>query len=322
METRRLGRSGLQVSVLGLGCNNFGMRLDAEQSAAVVHASLDAGVSFFDTSNSYGQGRSEEFLGKALAGHPRDEVVIATKFGSKVGEGPYGKGASRKHVVAQCEGSLRRLGTDFIDCYYLHRPDPMTPIEETLAALDDLVRVGKVRYIASSNFAGWQVAEAEMAAGALRASRFVASQSEWSLVNRDVEREVLPACLAFGIGMVPYFPLASGLLTGKYRRGQPPPEGSRLATLPAFSAMATDAVFDAVERLTVLAEKMGRTLTELAIGWLASQPSVSSVLVGATRPDQVAANVGAAAVRFDAAERQVIAESAAPAQLVIGNPSR
>jgi len=312
MELRTVGRSGLQVSVLGLGTNNFGARIDEKASHAVVAACRDAGVTFFDTSNSYGGGRSEEFLGRALEGH-RDEVVVATKFSSRVGEGPYDAGASRKHLLAACEASLRRLGTDYIDLYYQHWPDPKTPVDESLETLDTLVRAGKVRYAASSNFAGWQVAEAEHVARARGTTRFVASQSEWSLVQRGVETEVVPACAAYGIGVVPYFPLASGLLTGKYERGKPAPEGSRLATSPRFSKVATDQAFDVVERLSVLAAKGGRTLLDLAIGWLVAQPVVPSVLVGATSPEQVRANAAAAEVSLSPEEIAAVSEATAPA---------
>ena len=307
MELRPLGRSGLQVSLLGLGCNNFGSRIDKDASDEVVRASLDAGLTHFDTADVYGGGRSEEFLGAALRGH-RDDVVIATKFASPTGEGPYHRGASRKHVVQACEASLRRLGTDYIDLYYQHRPDPLTPVDETLGVLDDLVHQGKVRYVASSNFAGWQIAQAEHEARERGTVRFVASQSEWSLLERGVEAEVVPACSAYGIGVVPFFPLASGLLTGKYRRGAPAPEGTRLAS-DRFAPLATDEAFDVVERLEALGEKHGRTLLEIAIGWLAAQPVVPSVLVGATRPEQVLANAAAAEVRLSPEEVGAIAEA-------------
>jgi aryl-alcohol dehydrogenase-like predicted oxidoreductase len=310
MDLRTVGRSGLQVSVLGLGCNNFGSRIDEDAARAVVQASLDEGVTFFDTSDSYGGGRSEEFLGRALEGH-RDEVVIATKFGSRVGDGPYDAGSSRKHVVAACDASLRRLGTDFIDLYYQHFPDPKTPAEETLDTLDALVRAGKVRYVASSNFAAWEIVEAEHVARERAITRFVASQSEWSLLQRKVEVEVVPACTAYGVAVVPYFPLASGLLTGKYERGKPPPAGTRLGGSPRFAEIATDPVFDTLDRLTVIADKGGRTLLELAIGWLASRPIVPSVLVGATRPEQVRANASAAQVALSAEEIAEVSEATA-----------
>lgn len=309
MELRTIGRSGLKVSVLGLGCNNFGSRIDEEASAAVVRACLDAGITFFDTADIYGGGESEKFLGRALGGH-RDDVVIATKFSGRTGDGPYAAGASRKHVMAACERSLRSLGTDYIDLYYQHFPDPETPVDETLAALDDLVRAGKVRYIASSNFAGWQIAQAEHLAAASHGARFIASQSEWSLLQRDVEAEVVPACAAYRVGVVPYFPLASGLLTGKYERGRPAPEGTRLAG-PRYQDVATDAAFDVVDRLTEIGKQHGRSLLELAIGWLLAQPVVPSVLVGATKPEQVRANAEAAAVVLSPEETGAVSAATA-----------
>ncbi len=273
----------------------------------MVDACLDAGVTFFDTSNSYGGGKSEELLGKALEGR-RDEVVIATKFSSKVGEGPYDAGASRKHLLAACEGSLGRLGTDYIDLYYQHWPDPKTPVEETLDTLDALVRAGKVRYAACSNFAGWQVVEAEHVARSRHTTRFVADQVEWSLLRRQVEEEVVPACAAYDVAVVPYFPLASGLLTGKYERGKPAPEGTRLAS-PRFADVATDDAFDTIERLRAVGEKSGRTLLELAIGWLAAQATVPSVLVGATSPEQVKANASAAEIVLGPDEIAAVSEA-------------
>lgn len=311
MEMRTVGRSGLQVSVLGLGCNNFGMRVDQERTDEVVKAALNAGITFFDTADTYGGGRSEEYLGPLLAPF-RDEIVLATKFSMRTREGPYGIGASRKYLVAACERSLRRLGTDRIDLYYQHRPDPLTPVEETLAALDDLVRSGKVLYIACSTFAGWQVAEAELVARTIGPNRYVACQSEWSLLHREIEAELVPACAHFGLDVVPYFPLASGLLTGKYRRTEPAPEGTRLAA-PYFAAGATDEAFDALERIQGVADRLGRSLLEVAIGWLASQPVVPSVIAGATSAAQVEANVAAADVRFSPEEMAAISEAASPA---------
>jgi aryl-alcohol dehydrogenase-like predicted oxidoreductase len=309
VELHTVGRSGLKVSGLGLGCNNFGGRLDEPGSVDVVRACLDTGVTFFDTADIYGDGRSEEILGRALGGH-RDEVVVATKFSG--GEGPYLGGASRKVVVAACERSLRRLGTDYVDLYYQHFPDPDTPATETLGALDDLVGSGKVRYVATSNFAGWQIAEAEHVARANGWSRPVACQSEWNLLRRGAEAEVVPACAAYGIGVVPYFPLASGLLTGKYRRGEAAPKGTRLGNSALFASWATTAVFDMVERLDAIGRQYGRSLLELAVGWLAAQPTVPSVLVGATKPAQVAANVEAVSVRLSAEELAVVSEATAP----------
>src|SRR5437879_2977264 len=231
MDYRQLGRSGLTVSAVGLGCNNFGMRIDADASTAVVQQALDAGITFFDTAEMYGGGKSEEFLGTAL-GKQREDVVIATKFGGPQGPGPKQAPGGRRNVIRACEDSLRRLGTDYIDLYYLHYPDARTPIEETLEAMTDLVGQGKVRYIANSNMAGWQIVEADHAASDRGLQRFVGAQVEWSLLNRKVEHEVIPACAQYGIGVVPYFPLASGLLTGKYTRGEEFPEGTRLAASP------------------------------------------------------------------------------------------
>jgi aryl-alcohol dehydrogenase-like predicted oxidoreductase len=295
MEYRTMGRSGLPVSTIGLGCNNFGMLLDQVDSTAVVHAALDAGITLFDTSDSYGNSHSEEYLGAALAGH-RDDVVIATKFSTRLRPGPYGAGASRKYVVEACEASLRRLGTDYIDLYYQHNLDPATPVEETVDTLDDLIRAGKVRYAGCSNVKGWTLAQAQHVAAERGRQRFVACQNEWSLVNRSIEAEVVPACRAYEVGIVPYFPLASGLLTGKYAKGEPFPEGSRLATASFFAAMATDEVFETVTRLQAVADDTGHSLVELALGWLLHQEGVASVLVGATKPEQVATNAATAGV--------------------------
>jgi aryl-alcohol dehydrogenase-like predicted oxidoreductase len=292
---RSLGSSGLQVSVVGLGTNNFGSRMDQDAATRVVHAALDAGMNLFDTADSYGgEGRSEVFLGKALQGR-RDEAVIATKFASPMGRGPNERGASRGWITKALDASLRRLGTDHIDLYQQHRPDPRTPIEETLAALDDAVRAGKVRYLGSSNFSGWQIADADWTARSNGLSRFVSAQNEYSLLQRGVEREVIPACRRFGQGMLPFFPLASGLLTGKYRRGEAAPEGTRLAGGGGsfFSRFLDDANFDKVEALATFAAERGVSLLQVAMGALAAQPAVASVIAGATSPEQVAANVEA-----------------------------
>jgi aryl-alcohol dehydrogenase-like predicted oxidoreductase len=303
MEIRKAGRSGLGTSVLGLGCNNFGMRIGPDESTAVVLAALDAGVTFFDTAQMYGGGKSAEFLGAALAGR-RDEVVIATKFGRP------DVGGSRSEIIRACEGSLQRLGTDYIDLYYQHYVDRTTPIEETLAALTQLVEQGKVRYLGSSNVSGWHVAEADHTARESGAERFTACQMEWSLLSRGVETEVVPACRRYELGMVAYFPLASGLLTGKYQRGQDAPAGTRLAELPYFAGVATEENWNKVERLSDFAEAHGRSLTELALGWVASQPETASVLVGATKPEQVTANVHAIEWRLNADERAEVADLA------------
>jgi aryl-alcohol dehydrogenase-like predicted oxidoreductase len=297
MEFRRLGPSGLVVSVVGLGTNNLGMKLDGQQSREVVDAALDAGITLFDTADSYGA--SEERLGALLAGH-RDDVVIATKFGSDVrprglsnGEDWAARG-SRRYVLRAAEASLRRLRTDWIDLYQMHRPDPATPIEETLSALDDLVRAGKVRYVGSSNFAGWQIADADWTARTRGFSRFVSAQNEYSWLERGIEQSLVPALERFGIGLLPYFPLASGLLTGKYRRGEAPPAGSRIAAWGRESVL-TDEIFDVIEGLTGFASSRGVSLLDVAIGGLAARPTVSSVIAGATSPAQIAANVAAGA---------------------------
>ena len=294
MRYRRLGDSGLVVSVVGLGCNNFGGRIDAARTTEVVHAALDEGITLFDTADIYGNpaGSSEELLGKALGGR-RDDVVVATKFGmdTRGANGPdWGARGSRRYIHRAVEASLRRLGTDHIDLYQLHTPDPATPIEETLQALDDLVRAGKVRYLGSSNFDGWQVADADWIARSGHLTRFVSAQNEYSLVTRDVEAELVPACERFGVGVLPFFPLASGLLTGKYKRGEPAPQGTRLAG--GHRRLAT-APWDVIERLEGYAEKRGLSLLDVAIGGLAAKPTVASVIAGATRAEQVRANVAA-----------------------------
>lgn len=280
------------MSVVGLGTNNFGRRLDKARSTAVVHAALDCGVTLFDTADVYGAGDSETFLGEALKGR-REDVVIATKFGSAMGEGPYSRGGSRRYVRQAVEASLRRLGTDYIDLYQMHWYDPETPLEETLSTLDDLVHEGKVRYIGSSNFAGWQIADADWTARTGGLEPFTSAQNHYSLINREVEREIIPACVRFGQGMLPYFPLASGLLTGKYRRGRPPPPGTRLAGSPSADRLLTDLNFGIVERLERFAQQQGISLLDIAIGGLAAQPAVASVIAGATSPEQIAANVKA-----------------------------
>ncbi|NJC82071.1 aldo/keto reductase [Planosporangium mesophilum] len=297
MRFRHLGDSGLVVSVAGLGCNTFGTRIDADRTREVVHAALDAGVTLFDTADIYGDrpGRSEELLGAAL-GSRRADVVVATKFGMDMRgvNGPdWDARGSRRYVMRAVEASLRRLNTDYIDLYQMHRPDAGTPIEETLSALDDLVRAGKVRYLGNSNFAAWQVADAEWTANTGDLVRFVSAQNEYSLLKREAERELVPACQRFGLGVLPYFPLASGLLTGKYRRGQAAPTGSRLSADRYIQRLAA-APWDVIEKLEAYAEKRGLTLLDVAIGGLAAQPAVASVIAGATSPEQVHANVKAA----------------------------
>ena len=291
MEYRQLGDSGLTVSVVGLGANNFGGRLDQPQTTAVVLAAIEAGITHIDTAEIYGgDGASERMIGEALKGQPRDRLVLATKFGH-TSTPPGSAPGSRRNVRRAVEGSLTRLQTDYIDLYYLHSPDPVTPIAETLAALTELVNEGKVRYIASCNLAAWQVVEAEWTARATNTARFVASQNRYSLIEREAEAELLPACRAYGIGMVPFFPLAQGLLTGKFRRGEAGPAGARLSGRIESIPSST---FDKVEALDRFAQERGISLLQVAIGGLAAQPGVSSVIAGATRPEQVHANVAAA----------------------------
>jgi aryl-alcohol dehydrogenase-like predicted oxidoreductase len=290
MQLRRLGSSGLKVSVIGLGCNNFGMRIDQAQTRMVVDAALDAGINFFDTADIYGGSKSEVFLGEALKGR-REKAVLATKFANPMGEGAYLRGGARRYIVKAVEDSLRRLQTDHIDLYQMHVPDPETPIEETLRALDDLVRAGKVLYIGNSNFAGWQIADADWTSRTGGLERFVSAQNNFSLLERGVEREVLPACERFGLGLLPYFPLASGLLTGKYQRGEPPQQGTRQAAWGKRGAAAlNDRNFDRLEALEKWAGQRGRRILDLAFAWLLGHGVVSSVIAGATSPEQVQAN--------------------------------
>ena len=290
MQLRNLGASGLKVSIIGLGCNNFGMRIDQAQTRMVVDAALDCGVNFFDTADIYGGSKSEVFLGDALKGR-RDKAVLATKFANPMGEGAYLRGGARRYIVKAVEDSLKRLHTDHIDLYQMHVPDADTPIDETLRALDDLVRSGKVLYIGNTNFSGWQIADADWTARAGGLERFVSAQNNFSLLERGVEREILPACERFGLGLLPFFPLASGFLTGKYQRGEPPRQGTRLAAWGARGAAAlSDRNFDRLEALEAWAEQRGRRILDLAFAWLLGHPAVSSVIAGATTPEQVQAN--------------------------------
>ncbi|MBC7552311.1 MAG: aldo/keto reductase [Cellulomonas sp.] len=299
METRRLGNSGLAVSVVGLGANNLGRPGTATQTpegaAAVVHAAVEAGITLIDTADCYGKtpGLSEDLLGRAL-GHRRDAVVLATKFGMDMAgtDGPdHGARGSRHYVIRAVEASLRRLRTEWIDLYQFHTPDPLTPIEETLAALDSLVQSGKVRYVGHSNRAGWQIAEAEFAARIGGFTRFVSAQNHYNLIDRRAELEVLPAAQAYGLGVLPYFPLANGLLTGKYRGGTAP-AGSRLTHARTHLLRETD--FDRLERFGDFARTRGLTEVEIAFSWLASRPAVASVIAGATTPEQVIQNARSA----------------------------
>jgi len=295
VQQRRIGT--LEVSVVGLGCNNFGRRLDAASTAHVVHAALDSGVCFFDTADLYGDGASEEYLGRALRGR-RADAVIATKFGHQ--RSTFGKGARPEHIRTALEGSLKRLGTDYVDLYQVHQPDPDTPIADTLAALDDTVRAGKVREVGCSNFSVVQLREAEAAAGP-HAAHFASVQNEYSLFERAPEQGVLAECKRAGLAFLPYFPLASGLLTGKYRQHQPIPSG-RLSGPGGYDRLLTDENLATVERLIEFAEGKGHSLLELAISWLLAHDVVASVIAGATRPEQVRANANAAGWQLSRAE--------------------
>ena len=288
--TRPLGDSGLDVSVAGLGCNNFGRRIDVTAARAVVDAAIGAGVTFFDTADIYGRGDSERFLGEILDGR-RDQVVLATKFGMDMGDGRGPRG-SPAYIHQAVEASLRRLRTDVIDYYWYHQPDGQTPIDETLEALDQLVRAGTVRAIGASNFSAAQIEQADAVARERRLTRFSAIQNEYSLLKREAEREVLPTCERLGLGFVPFFPLASGLLTGKYKRGAPAPAGARLS---GRDRIASDEQFELLEALEQYAQRRGLTMTDVAIGALLARPVVSSVIAGATQPEQVRADAAATA---------------------------
>jgi len=297
MEHRRIG--SLEVSVIGLGCNNFGWRLDAGATAAVVHSALDAGIDFFDTAELYGEGLSEEYLGRALHGR-RQSVVIATKFGYKTA--PSHRRGQPDNVRRAADASLRRLGTDYIDLFQLHSPDPSVPLADTLGALDELVQQGKVREVGCSNFSATQLEEAAHAVKP-GAARFVSVQNEYSLMHREPEADVLQECERLGIAFIPYYPLSSGLLTGKYRRGRPLPKGTRLAD---GSGLLSDENLAVVEELIQFAESKGHTLLELAIGWLLAHPAVASVIAGATKPEQARGNASAIAWRLSADERAAV----------------
>ncbi|MCB1461249.1 MAG: aldo/keto reductase [Nitratireductor sp.] len=307
MEQRNLGISGLKVSLVGLGCNNFGPRIDLDQTQAVVDRAIDSGITLFDTADGYGRGTSEEFLGKAL-GSRRREVVIATKFGFPMSDDGKLQGASRRYIMNAVEMSLRRLNTDWIDLYQLHLPDPLTPIEETLRTLDDLVSQGKVRYIGCSNLAPWQIVEAQWTARSNHYASFVSCQDEYSLITRAIEKEKQEVMQAYGLGLLPYYPLAAGILTGKYKRNAPMPEGARLTNNEkAARRYMTEANLLLAEKLEAFAMARGHTLVELAFSWLASRPFVSSIIAGATRPEQVEQNVTSASWNLSAEEIEEIA---------------
>jgi aryl-alcohol dehydrogenase-like predicted oxidoreductase len=315
LSHRKLGSSDLSVPVVGVGCNAFGTRVDLDGVQAVVDAAVEHGATFFDTADTYGLGASEEMLGRAL-GSRRDDVVIATKFGmdmkGRSGDDG-GRRGSAEYIRTSIEGSLRRLGTDHVDLYQLHVPDPNTPIEETLGALDDLVTSGKVRAIGCSNLQAWQLVDATWTSRTRDLASFVTAQNEYSLYNRSAEVELTPACLELGVGILPYFPLAYGLLTGKYRRGEDAPAGSRLE-LSSQAHRLANADWDRVEALEAFADEQGISILQLAVGGLAAQPAVASVIAGATRPEQVEANVRAAGWEPSDDTLAALAEIGRPAQ--------
>jgi aryl-alcohol dehydrogenase-like predicted oxidoreductase len=299
VETRRFDGDGPEVSLVGLGCNNFGMRMDGPATAAVVHTALEAGITHFDTAEMYGGGKSEEFLGEAL-GNRRDEVVIATKALPRPNDEKYVPGALARRIREGCEISLKRLGTDRIDLYYQHYPDTDAPLDEALSAMDGLVKDGKVLSIACSNYSGALLTDADRLARERGTARFGANQVEWSLLNRDIEGDVVPAARQLGVSIVPYFPLASGMLTGKYRKGEPFPPNTRLSAGAYFARIASDDNFDYVDKLTAFARERGHSILELAFAWLAAQDGVPSIIAGATSPEQVRANVAAASWKLSA----------------------
>lgn len=306
MDLRNLGKSGLRVSAAGLGCNNFGARLDLEATRKVVDKALDLGITLFDTADVYGnKGGSEEQLGQIL-GERRKNIILATKFGMEM-ETPVKKGASRRYIMSEVEDSLRRLRTGWIDLYQLHQADPLTPIEETLRALDDLIHQGKVRYIGCSNVPAWGMVEAEWTARELGTNRFICCQDEYSLLVRGIDRDVIPVIQSYGLGLLPYFPLASGLLTGKYDRSKPLPEGARLTGNQRLAdRYLTDENWQKVERLIEFAKARGHSLLELAFAWLLARPGVASVIAGATKPEQLEQNVKAVDWKLSVAELEEI----------------
>lgn len=307
MRYRRLGSSGLKVSVVGLGGNTFGRTVDADQAARIVQTALDLGINFFDTADVYGRGVSEEFYGRALAGR-RHQAILATKVHGSMGDGPNEGGSSRAHILDGVDASLKRLKMDYIDVLQLHSWDNEAPIEESLGAMNDLVREGKVRYIGCSNFAAWQLTWSLWTSDRRNWTSFVSVQPEYSLVARDVEKELLPACQAFGIGVIPYFPLAGGVLTGKYREGEPAPPGTRGYQSERFEQrFATPRNLAIAGRLEAWARERGHTLTELAITWLLARPAVSTVITGVTKPEQVQANARAAEWELTPPEAEEVA---------------
>jgi aryl-alcohol dehydrogenase-like predicted oxidoreductase len=299
MEYRNLGSSGLKVSTLGLGGNTFGWYIDEQDSATVINRALDSGINFLDTADMYDKGRSEEFVGRALKGK-RTQILVASKFSFAMGDSPNERGASRWYITRAVEASLKRLNTDYLDLYQYHFPDPTTPIEETLRALDDLVKSGKVRYIGCTNFTGWQISEAQWTSRVNHLHSFVTVQTKYNLLERQIEQEIVPCCKAHGLGIIPWGPLAGGFLTGKYRRGEPPPAPAKVGMPPKaynvlYKQLITDANWEKLEKLEAFAKDCGHKVGELAIAWLLMHPWVSTVIVGATKPDQIQANLAGAA---------------------------
>ena len=293
MEYRRLGNSGLRGSAVGLGGNNFGWWADEQTSIPVIHHAIDAGINFLDTADVYARGQSEEFIGKAIKGK-RTNLIIATKFANQMGDDPNERGGSRRYIMQAVEASLKRLQTDYIDLYQMHIPDPTTPMGETLRALDDLIRAGKVRYIGCSNYAAWQMCEAIWISRTNNYSTFISTQPMYNLLSRGIERELVPCCQDYGIGIIPYSPLASGFLTGKYRQGETPPEGARLSgSDPRFQRVFNEANWNRLDKLESWAKEHSHTMGELAIAWLLAKPMVATVIAGARKSEQVDANVTA-----------------------------
>lgn len=310
MDYRPLGRTGIRVSPLCLGAMMFGGKTSPADSAAIIDRALDAGINFIDTANVYNQGRSEEAVGEALQRNGRrSQVILATKVHGRMGDDPNAMGNTRRHIIEQCEASLRRLKTDWIDLYQVHRPQPDVPIDETLRALDDLVRSGKVRYIGSSTFAAWQLVESLWVAKEYELERFVCEQPPYNLLDRRIERELLPMAQAYGFGIIPWSPLAGGLLTGKYRRNAPPPEDSRYANLdanPLYRRRMNDAIWDVIEPLESLAREKGTTISRLALAWCIHQPGVTSPIIGPRTMEQLEDNLGALEVTITDEDRKAI----------------
>ena len=310
MELRSLGRTGVKVSSLCLGCMMFGGRTNASDSYDIIDRSLDAGINFLDTANVYSTGRSEEVTGEALKRNgKRSNVFLATKVHGKMGEGPNDMGNSRRHIIEQCEASLRRLGTDYIDLYQLHRPQPEIPIDETLRAMDDLVRSGKVRYIGTSTYGAWQLVESLWVSKENHLNRFVCEQPPYNLLDRRIERELIPMAQTYGFGIIPWSPLAGGLLTGKYHRDEPPPPDTRFGTMasnPIQQRRWSDRVFDLIDGLTPIAEDKGVTLSQLSLAWCMQQPGVTSPIIGPRTMEQLEDNLKAADVEITAEDRKRI----------------